>query len=243
MSTTPEVNDEDSLFGPSVAFVGLAVIVGAIGLWLAIWADRDPKNTDAFREIGGALIAGAVLAVLVALYQELLEKRRDRRQDRREDEAAINSYRRELDLRLVNLLFVDAGTQRHWAADFASDAKKRGWHQANQAWSKQIFTSEPAKFDRRDRLYETLQTAGAVAYLLGEDDLWNLILDYSNLHTHFASDPGGITDMATFWDERLEAERAGWRLVSTWLEVHQRARYPFLPPMQLESTREAGGEG
>jgi len=93
-------------------FIALIALVGAIGLAIALQADQGAGNRDAWRELGGAVLSGAVLAGLVVWFEQKREERREKRNVQREDEAAQRAWRREIDIRFVGTVRTDLALGR-----------------------------------------------------------------------------------------------------------------------------------
>lgn len=90
--------------------VNTVVVVG--GAVLAFYADRPPDPSklnyaSAARELGGALVSGGVIAALVLWFEERREDERIDREEARDDAAAARAWRREIDIRLIALVFTD----------------------------------------------------------------------------------------------------------------------------------------
>lgn len=82
-----DAKDEYSMSG----LLFLLVIIGVVGVALAAgW----PGN-DALREIGGALISGALIAGVILLYEQRAESRRVRLDDAREDRYELKAEKRD----------------------------------------------------------------------------------------------------------------------------------------------------
>ncbi|MEM9405873.1 MAG: hypothetical protein AAGA81_07545 [Acidobacteriota bacterium] len=92
-----------------VAILGLGVAFIADGPWFE--KPHDDFN-DAWREIGGATFAGALIAILVLVFEERREEERVEREEAREtrleaaaelraQQAAVAAWRREIDIQLV----------------------------------------------------------------------------------------------------------------------------------------------
>lgn len=106
----------------------LIVVIGLMGIGLALFADRPSIGDSdgywgALREIGGAVVAGAILAGLVVWFEdrregERIEREEEREQNRfereqaREDQAAKSAWQREIDIKLVALVTVDLAEAR-----------------------------------------------------------------------------------------------------------------------------------
>lgn len=118
-----------SLSGGLVKRFGLVIaLVALAGLLLALFADRpsispDDGYWDAIREVGAAIVSGAILAGLVVWFEDRREEERvDRenarddvrfeREEQREDEAARRAWRREIDVRLVAVVRTDLDVGR-----------------------------------------------------------------------------------------------------------------------------------
>ena len=91
-----------------VATAGAALAIGADGPWF----DASDNYVDAAREIGGAILSGAIVAGLVVWFEDRRESERVDREERRDDErevaadrreleAAERAWRREIDIRMV----------------------------------------------------------------------------------------------------------------------------------------------
>ncbi len=78
--------------------------VAVAGLVLALWADDGASNSDAWREVGGAVVSGAVLAGLVVWFEDRREDQREMIASDRADVAAAEAWQREIDIRLVTLI-------------------------------------------------------------------------------------------------------------------------------------------
>lgn len=92
---------------------GLGILlVAALGLTLAVWADEADGDRDAWREVGGAVVSGAVLAALVVWFEDRREDEREQLAERRSDAAAQAAWRREIDIRLVGVVRTDLSAGR-----------------------------------------------------------------------------------------------------------------------------------
>lgn len=100
-----------SRFGVYIAVVGL------VGFGLAIWADAtdvDGGYRDAAREMGGAIVSGAVLAGLVVWFEDRREDQREETAEQRADTAAAEAWKREVDIRLLTVVRTDLMLARLW---------------------------------------------------------------------------------------------------------------------------------
>lgn len=101
----------------------VALAIAAAGLTMAILADApwfevpsgDSNFNDAWREIGGAMFAGALIASIVVWFEqrreedridreEARERRLQQLDDHRADLAAVRAWRRDIDIQLVRIL-------------------------------------------------------------------------------------------------------------------------------------------
>lgn len=85
-------------------FYGSIALLALLGLGLAVvadspWFDSTDPYVDAAREVGGALVAGAVVALAVVWFEERREDQRIEREERRDDHAARLAWQRESTLR------------------------------------------------------------------------------------------------------------------------------------------------
>lgn len=104
------------------------IIVLVVGLALAIGADSDrgvfaeedgrlSEYLDAIREIGGALVAGAAVAVPVLWFELRREQERVTREETRDTQMAVAAWTRDLQLRLFEAVHTDLRAERElWVA-------------------------------------------------------------------------------------------------------------------------------
>ena len=235
----------------TVLFWVFGALVGVGGGLLAIWADSSDGNQDAWREIGGALLAGAVLALSVTAYQELLENRRHENDRKLAKQAAIDSKRRELDFEMITLILLDAAVERDYAnRDFLRSMQKQAVQQSGR---RQNFGARPVTqpFNREpDKLQDHLRRAATIAELLGEGQIRQASRSYASFTSSIRkipspSDPEEAIDL---WRDKRMEETDLW--VSLWdvADDYHARHYPTLrrqwaEPTGSDLTEQAGPEG
>ena len=110
-------------------FLVVNSLVVVAGLALAVYAGRPAEKeldyADAGREIGGALVAGGLVAGLVVWFEETRENERILRDETRDELAAERAWRRDVDLRLFRLVFDEVDDQRFdWRLDLERDTER-----------------------------------------------------------------------------------------------------------------------
>lgn len=106
--------------------IALLVFIGTLGLALAIaW-----RTSDAAREIGGALLAGAVISGVILVYEELAEERRQKRDDAREDRFERAAEDRDVRAE-ERALRAEASAQRRSALQLIQEDRLAVWRQVN----------------------------------------------------------------------------------------------------------------
>lgn len=78
--------------------------LGIGGLGAALAFSNNTANNDAQREIGGALVSGAVIALAVLVFEEIAEERRERISFEREERQIIRSYDLQLWTQILDVL-------------------------------------------------------------------------------------------------------------------------------------------
>lgn len=148
---------------------GLIVVAGVV---IALYADRPSDDAldyaDAWREIGGALVAGGVVAGVVLWFEELREDERVGREVQRDNRAETKAWRRELDIQLIRLVNNEL--------EFA----RRPWiyHVGVRALHPDGLTSDPAEWQSTvDDFTEQIAAVTTVLAFLRDEDLdecWNV---------------------------------------------------------------------
>ena len=111
--------------------VPLIGLLGVCGLALALWVDRpgvepDDGYMDAWRQVGGAIVAGSVLAAVVVWFEDRRDDQRAEREEVRADEATRKAWRREIDVRLQSVVRTDLDQgRREWLAALEADTEER----------------------------------------------------------------------------------------------------------------------
>ncbi len=93
----------------------LVLILLLVGVMVALVSDlRDatPGFKDATREIGGAIVSGALVAYLVVWFEQRREDQRVEREEHRDDEAARRAWVREIDVRLISVSRTELPSRR-----------------------------------------------------------------------------------------------------------------------------------
>ncbi len=102
---------------PLKRFLFYTLLVAVAGLVIAVFFDspvfgEDTDYVDAFREVGGAIVSGALVAGLVLWFEEKRETERVQREEKRDDQAAEKAWKREIDIRLVTVVSTELAHRR-----------------------------------------------------------------------------------------------------------------------------------
>ena len=208
----------------AVLFIVLAVAIAVAGLWLAFAADASDGDVEARREIGGALISGAVLAFLVTGYQELLDRAREKTQDHRDEENALRAVRRELDLRLFTLVAGDILNSRDWAASYATARAS--------AVERNVVLRNVVDYGMRTSCLDALKRGQALAGML-DVEYFDLLGDYrvflqelplSSKPAHLQKEPK--EEREAFWRAQVQRDNELWGAILKKSIAYQREHYP-----------------
>lgn len=106
MDTKKPEDDSDRQI--DIAFVVLVIAIAVAGTVVALvaatQAGEPTTRWDAWREIGGALVSGAVLAGVVVWYEERVDRRRAKREEDRDEAAAVAAWTRDIDLQMLKIV-------------------------------------------------------------------------------------------------------------------------------------------
>ena len=208
----------------------LAIAILCLGVVLAWTADvpldlrseSEDQNLDARREIGGGLVAGAVLAIVVLIFEELREIGRESRAVVRDRKASIEAFRRELDLELISLVVLDGRLARaNWSTTYLYmkiQIAQNGNHPNRRL----------PPLAKKIPLMEAMNRAGIVANLLDQKQLASRIVKARAKSYSVTTDPPPGKDPLAYWQEFLREEDALWLSLFDEMQAYQRARYPEL---------------
>lgn len=227
--------------------VGLLI---AAGLAISLIADRPSSSelryADAWREIGGAIVSGAIVAGLVLWFEERREDQRVDREERRDDEAAKLAWRREIDIRLISIVFAELDGQRsQWINEGQDDVDRLAERERRRQVDRGPLISGPLTSfgtrsvrensgrSMRDMSYEI----DSLLWFLREEDLdaawgqwseaWSTYIDVPR--SDWAIDEhGGISveEILDLHTRTASAEVEAWESFLSALESYRDTKYP-----------------
>lgn len=210
-------------------FYGAIALLALLGLGLAVAADSpvfdatDPY-VDAAREVGGALVAGAVVALAVVWFEERREDERIEREERRDDQAARRAWQREVDVRLVTIMRSEISAQRPRQL---RDAKEDHQHTLNPS----PLGINPRTIGLRDvagrrPFWDAVDEAEALVSFLRDDRLTEAIAGWAGLLSRVEDVSDDTHYTRNMFEHALEMEAGAWDELTAALDDYIDQRYP-----------------
>ncbi len=230
----------------------LWIVAGLIvaGLAISLIADRPSNNeldyADAWREIGGAIVSGGLVAGLILWFEERREEERFAREDRRDNEAAGKAWRRELDIRLISIVLAELGGARdRWLASDQEEIDELAQRAEERQASDTFYYSGVATarlnvptLDHPGRPFrEMASEISSVLWFLREEDLesawdaWSECWDDYNdvprtdLEINEHRERLTVDEACQMHIAAVAAEHAAWSAFTLALEAHRDSKY------------------
>lgn len=208
-------------------FVTLILLVGVMGAAGAVWADLTDDSggyRDAVREIGGAVVSGALLAMLVVWFEQRRDNERIQREERRDELAAAQAWRREFDIDLFRGVLHDLqrtretvrrGCKRMYDCAVSNERRNQG------STAKLPAVADPANSPVH-KVHAVVDDLTVICELLQIFELGGAIRDWEE---SFDGRPKSQSEALVGQEKWAEAEEARWLRVVALLDEHRRKTY------------------
>lgn len=211
-------------FYTAVAALALAGIATAMAADSPLFG-KDTPYVDAVREVGGALVAGAVVAMAVVWFEERREDDRIEREERRDDAAAMRAWQREVDVRLITIMRSEISTGRPRRV---RQAEREHRMRVNGAQSPPILRAALGGYDVPGRrpFWDAADEAEALISFLRDDALTRSFQEWAGLLARLeeVSEESAYTD--DMFKVAVDLEHDSWKKLSLAVEDYVKARYP-----------------
>ena len=217
-------------------FIALVVVVSLFGGGLAVVADPAMRNENALREIGGAILAGGVLALLVAIYEARLDGVRDARERERENsriQREKDDFGRQMRQRwveqLINLVVVESVKERNQANLLFAIDKFKAASSALADGTANIGVQR--HLDAHQKLVTALSQAETLAKLVDAEEVSDLANDYLFWTLSFAASCTSkeMSEQAKCWQKKSSDDNEKWKELTSAI-VALKDRYPVSTP-------------